>query len=513
MRQETSTVALPTSIETLLSGQVVEWARIEFKSTWDAQASLKTICAFANDLDNWGGGYVVLGICEPEDADKHVGDEVPPIPLPGGRLVVGVPAKSVDAWLKDMLNKCKLIQPAYLPIAEVCTYKGKTCVMIWCPGGSQRPYSSPKSVGKDKKGERVRWIRKMASTVEPSHEEERELYNLANNVPFDDRICHAAEVSDLSMPLIKAYLHEVGSSLYEYADSMDFTELCRNVNIVDGPPEYTKPKNVGLLFFSMDPERFFPYSARIEVVELPDGEGGDRIFEHTFTGPLHQQLREALAYLRNNVIEETVLKLPDQAEAQRFFNYPYAALEEALANAVYHKGYDTREPVEVRVLPDRIEVLSHPGADRSITLANLREYRAVSRRYRNRRIGDFLKELHLTEGRNTGIHKMLRALDRNGSPKPLVETDEDRLYFLVTLFARGPHQTSASKPSESVRRTAERRARLLAYFSEHPTSSTIEASAALGIARSTVSRDISELKLVGRLAHEGPRRGGSWVVS
>lgn len=113
MRQETSTVALPTSIETLLSGQVVEWARIEFKSTWDAQASLKTICAFANDLDNWGGGYVVLGICEPEDADKHVGDEVPPIPLPGGRLVVGVPAKSVDAWLKDMLNKCKLIHPAY----------------------------------------------------------------------------------------------------------------------------------------------------------------------------------------------------------------------------------------------------------------------------------------------------------------------------------------------------------------------------------------------------------------
>ena len=396
--------------------------------------------------------------------------------------MVGVPAKSVDAWLKDMLNKCKLIHPAYFAHRRGLHVQRKDLHHDLVPRGSQRPYSSPKSVGKDKKGERVRWIRKMASTVEPSHEEERELYNLANNVPFDDRICHAAEVSDLSMPLIKAYLHEVGSSLYEYADSMD-------------------------------PERFFPYSARIEVVELPDGEGGDRIFEHTFTGPLHQQLREALAYLRNNVIEETVLKLPDQAEAQRFFNYPYAALEEALANAVYHKGYDTREPVEVRVLPDRIEVLSHPGADRSITLANLREYRAVSRRYRNRRIGDFLKELHLTEGRNTGIHKMLRALDRNGSPKPLLETDEDRLYFLVTLFARGPHQTSASKPSESVRRTAERRARLLAYFSEHPTSSTIEASAALGIARSTVSRDISELKLVGRLAHEGPRRGGSWVVS
>ena len=50
-------MALPTSIETLLGGQVVEWARIEFKETWDPQASLKTICAFANDIDNWGGGY------------------------------------------------------------------------------------------------------------------------------------------------------------------------------------------------------------------------------------------------------------------------------------------------------------------------------------------------------------------------------------------------------------------------------------------------------------------------
>ena len=88
--------------------------------------------------------------------------------LPGGRKLVGVPPEKVDAWLKDMLNKCKLIQPAYLPITEVCTHKEKTCVMIWCPGGSQRPYSSPKSMGK--KSKRVHWIRKMSSTVEPSHE-------------------------------------------------------------------------------------------------------------------------------------------------------------------------------------------------------------------------------------------------------------------------------------------------------------------------------------------------------
>ena len=193
-----------------------------------------------------------------------------------------------------------------------------------------------------KKSKRVHWIRKMSSTVEPSHEEELDLYNLANKVPFDDRICHSAEVSDLSAPLIKAYLREVGSSLYERVDAMDFVELCQDMSIVDGPPEYTKPKNVGLLFFSMAPERFFPYSAHIDIVELPDGEGGDRILERTFSGPLHQQLREALGYLKNNVIEEAVVKVADRAEAERFYNYPYAALEETLANAVYHTRGTTR---------------------------------------------------------------------------------------------------------------------------------------------------------------------------
>lgn len=36
-------MGIPTNIKTLLSGRVVEWARIEFKETWDAEASLKTI--------------------------------------------------------------------------------------------------------------------------------------------------------------------------------------------------------------------------------------------------------------------------------------------------------------------------------------------------------------------------------------------------------------------------------------------------------------------------------------
>ena len=57
----------------------------------------------------------------------------------------------------------------------------------------------------------------------------------------------------------------------------------------------------------------------------------------------------------------------------------------------------------------------------------------MSRHYRNRRIGEFLKELDLTEGRSTGLPKMFEKMARNGSPKPIFETDEDRTYFLIRL--------------------------------------------------------------------------------
>ena len=75
-----------------------------------------------------------------------------------------------------------------------------------------------------------------------------------------------------------------------------------------------------------------------------------------------------------------------------------------------------------------------PGPDRSVTQEGLKRYKVSNRRYRNRRIGDILKELHLTEGRNTGFGKILRALEANGSPKPEFETDEDHSYFISRLF-------------------------------------------------------------------------------
>ena len=113
----------------------------------------------------------------------------------------------------------------------------------------------------------------------------------------------------------------VKSSLYEKSKTGDFVEVCQDMNIVSTLPEYTKPKNVGLMFFSMEPDKFFPYT-QIDVVQFPSGLGGNDIIEKIFKGPIHQQLRDALQYIKNVIITEKVVKHPDRAEADRFFNFP-----------------------------------------------------------------------------------------------------------------------------------------------------------------------------------------------
>ena len=273
-----------------------------------------------------------------------------------------------------------------------------------------------------------------SSTVRARGEDERELLGLAATVPFDDRYHRNASLDDLSLRLIQQHLQDVGSDLLSQVTELSMEALGRRMNIVGGPSEALFPKNVGLLFFNDHPHEYFP-ATQIDVVWFPDGPGGDYFEEKEFRGPLAAILRDSVSYIERNFLKEAVVKHPHKPEADRFWNFPIAAIEEALGNAIYHRSYEEREPVEVRITPEELLVLSYPGADRSIRMEDLQRGRAVSRRYRNRRIGEFLKELDLAEGRSTGVPKILRAMRNNGSPAPSFETDEDRTWFRVRLLA------------------------------------------------------------------------------
>lgn len=413
---------LPINLNSLLHQRTVEGERIEYKAGWNPESILHSICAFANDFHNLGGGYVVVGVAE-QNGQPLISKERPP---------AGLQPEQIDAIQKELLNLGNsAIQPPYHPLTAVYEVQGELILVLWVPGGETRPYRARTRLG-DKQADWAFYIRRHSSTVKARGADERELLSLAATVPFDDRYRQNATLDDLSPYLMREFLQEVSSELAAEAPGLDVEALGRRMNVVGGPVEMVFPKNVGLLFFNEHPERFFPVT-QIDVVYFPEGAGGDHFEEKIFKGPLARITRDALSYIMAQYLKEVVVKHPDRAEAERFWNFPYAAIEEAVVNAVYHRSYEIREPIEVRIDKHELMVLSFPGPDRSIKLEDLQNGSAVSRRYRNRRIGEFLKELDLTEGRSTGLPKIFNKMAHNGSPRPIFETDDDRTYFLVRL--------------------------------------------------------------------------------
>ncbi len=411
-------MALATNIHELINGRVIEWERLEFKKSWNPNAVLHTLCAFANDINNWGGGYIIIGI--EENKGRPI---LPP---------TGLESEQIDKIQGEIIELCRMISPNYMPIIQPYLFQDKHILVVYAPSGELRPYSAPEGVGERGLQKRFNYIRIGSRTIKAQGEELRRLQELAARIPYDDRQNNQAQLNDLNLGLIREYLQEIGSDLAEECVNMPFEDLCRQMNIVRGPQESIRPINVGLLFFNRSPENFFN-RAWIEIV-LREDEAGKTFSEKYFKGPLHIQLREALSFIRTNIIEERIQKLPNQAEAKRFFNYPYEAVEEALANAVFHKSYELGNPIEVQIWPDKIEILSFPGPVPPVDSQILAENkRIVARDYRNRRVGDFLKELNLTEGRGTGIPTIRKALEKNESPQATFETNEQCTYFLTII--------------------------------------------------------------------------------
>ena len=177
-----------------------------------------------------------------------------------------------------------------------------------------------------------------------------------------------------------------------------------------------------------------------------------------------------------------------------------------------------------------IEMVSFPGPDCLVTQEGLKRYKVSNRRYRNRRIGDILKELHLTEGRNTGFGKILSALEENGSPKPEFETDEGHNYFITRLFIHKAFMKQGQKRAEvgqkgaevgskgakvgqkGVKKGTERSLEILNRMRENPFVTQVKLMEEFHLSRKQIQNIIQYLRLNGLVEREGSNRSGKWIV-
>ena len=177
-----------------------------------------------------------------------------------------------------------------------------------------------------------------------------------------------------------------------------------------------------------------------------------------------------------------------------------------------------------------IEIVSFPGPDCSVTQEGLKRYKVSNRRYRNRRIGDILKELHLTEGRNTGFGKILSALEENGSPKPEFETDEGHNYSITRLFVHKAFMRQGQKGAEvdpkgakvepkgaklaqkGAKKGTERSLEILNRMRENPFVTQVKLMEEFHLSRKQIQNIIQYLRLNGLVEREGSNRSGKWRV-
>jgi len=164
----------------------------------------------------------------------------------------------------------------------------------------------------------------------------------------------------------------------------------------------------------------------------------------------------------------------------------------------------------------------------------------VCRHYRNRRIGEFLKEMDMTEGRSTGFPKIYRAMETNGSPTPLFETDKNNSYFLATLPIHPAFLKDSSNSEENPNviveyiknpdtdKKEEKKGKknpkiqdfkldkltlkLLDLLLSNPEMTREQMSEILGLSRSGIYRKLKILKQSDYIERIGSKKAGTWIV-
>lgn len=190
---------LEISVEDLLNKRKIESDRIELKAGWNPDDIYHSVCAFANDYNNDGGGYIAVGV------EEKNGVAVRP--------VKGIPEYMLDEIQKEMLSYNNMISPPYFPKAIPLEVDGKWILVIVARTGQQRPYKSPEHVTSKKDKKYNYYIRYLTSSVKANPEQERELINMSDQTPYDCRANHKAAFDDISPVLLEDHLRKTGSRL------------------------------------------------------------------------------------------------------------------------------------------------------------------------------------------------------------------------------------------------------------------------------------------------------------
>ncbi len=253
----------------------------------------------------------------------------------------------------------------------------------------------------------------------------------------------------------------------------------------------------------------------------------DLRYQDEVHGSLFEQVEKTLELLHTKYLKAYI----SYQGLQRLetFLFPYAALREALLNAVVHKDYSSGIPIQISVYDDKI-VLWNPGdLPENWTLERLLG-KHPSMPHNPLLANAFFRAGYI-EAWGRGIEKINRECREHGIEPP--HFDYSMSGLMLTFRANPQHlvaalgakeaqralgERGAKEPGEGLgerlgERLGETRAAVVQAMLDNPKITIKKLAGILGISTTAVENNIRYLRAKRYLKRVGPAKGGHWEVT
>ncbi len=418
------------SAESLLEQlrELDEHPRLEAKSGSQIGASvMQTVCAFANE-PNLGGGYLLLGVEEPDEAHVKF-------------WMSGL--SDTDKLLNELQNNCReqFEQPISVK-AEVATLEDKRVILIYVPEleSAAKPCTFKGKFDSKNKRKTGVWRRGLNGDYECSQQELTPLLLAKNGVSYEQVVLDDAEMDDLDASVITLY-RNLRAKVSPQAEELlaDDLELLRALQLIKKQHGEFKPTIAGLLLFGkpLALRRLLP-AVRVDYIRVHGTqwvENPEQRFAYT------QDFRQPIISLISK-LEATILDdMPryfrlNEGETQRSDTplLPQRVVREAVVNALMHRDYFVNQPTLVVRFSNRLEIRN---AGYSLKPEN--QLGEMGSKLRNPILASVLYDLNFAETKGSGIRTMRRLLHEVGLSAPVfvnhqIENQFTSIYLLHQLM-------------------------------------------------------------------------------
>lgn len=459
----------------------------------------KTVVAYANTQ----GGKLVFGVV----------DET--------REVVGIDEsilfQTMDSIANAISDSC---EPQIVPEIEPYTVEGKTIIVVTVHPEPQRPYYL-----KSKGVANGTYIRVGGTTRQAHPVKIKELEMEGMRISWDELNCIGYQVSNEAIDTLCKDIERYREEAELPKRKVNREQLINWKLLKDTDGEVTATNA-----FALMTSDFFPFS-KTQCAVFKGTSRSVFLDKREYTGPLYEQIDEALNFVLRNIRLGAEVKGLLRSES---YELPVEAIREMIVNAHCHRNMTDESCVQVAIYDDRLEVTSPGGLYNGLTFEDMMHGHS---KLRNRAIANVFSQMGLVESWGTGIKKIIDSAKEYGLQEPeFIEMPET---FCVNLFRKALPTRSDGDVGENVGESSEKFGESSAKFGESSVKNSakfgeimltgtqmeivqrIEAdnrisakhiSEELSLSVRAIEKNIKELRDKGVLVRHGSARGGYWEV-